>query len=434
VGDTIERYEVVEKLGQGGAAQVYRVRHTQLGKDFALKVLIVRRHPDLQKRLIQEAQLQSAVDHPNVVRVFDLLEVKDSPALLMELIQGPALHPWLAEHTPDIDTVLEVFEAMVEGVAAAHALGLVHRDLKPDNVLLVQRDGGWHPKIADFGLAKMTRGDSDLGLSRTGVALGTPQYMAPEQIRDAKRVDARADIFALGCLLYLLVCGRGAFQRNTVIDIYQAIAAGDYTPPRELRSDLPEHVVRAIDGCLQVDIDARIQSCEALLEVLHDTVPSPSVPAPPLLSPPPSSAPPPRQPGRPPWARIAAVVVILIALGLSGQLIIAMAAFVWQSLGEPSSTSSGDISEGVCGGVVGDVVGFAWAGSSLRPREVGAIWTLDRDRNVREEHPTEENGWSAKTPIVCVLPKGARLTLEEAPVDVPRAVWVPVVAGAVDVD
>ena len=410
-GATIERYVVVEKLGEGAAAQVFRVRHAQLGKDFALKVLSIRRHPDLRKRIIQEGQLQSSVDHPNVVRVFDILDVKDSPALLMELIEGPTLDVWAAEHEPDLDTALEVFTAMVHGVAAAHELGLVHRDLKPGNVLLVSRGGQWQSKIADFGLAKATRGDGGLGLSMTGVALGTPQYMAPEQIRDSKRVDERADVFALGCMLYLLVCGKGPFEHAAMIDTYQAIVSGDYPPPRGLNPELPDRVVEAIDGCLRVDANERIGSCQALLTVLEGRPPSP---------------PPPARPR--PWLATAVVVMGIAVLGLGGQIVIGAATLAWWAHLDRASAA---VAEGICGGVVGEVVGYAWAGASL-DRDAGSVWTLDRDRNVRADHPREDNDWDVGAPVVCILPKGARVTLELAPIEVPRAVWVPVVAGSVE--
>ncbi len=412
VGTTIERYEVVEMLGEGAAAQVFRVRHSQLGQDFALKVLTVRRHPDLQKRLIQEGQLQSSVTHPNVVRVFDILDVQNSPALLMEYIDGPTLDAWAEEHKPDVDTAVRVFKSIVQGVAAAHELGLVHRDLKPANVLLKQREGQWHPKIADFGVAKATRREGGLGLSLTGVALGTPQYMAPEQIRDSKRVDERADVFALGCILYRLVCGRGPFEHETMIDVYQAVVGGDYPPPQEVRSGLPATVVEAIHGCLKVDADERIPSCEALLAALDGEGAAP-------------------RPARAqPWLRIAAVVTGIVLLGVVGQIFIAAVTLAWWA---SMATSQPVQVAGICGGTVGEVAGYSWAGASL-DREQGQVWTLDRDRNVREDLPSEDNNWDAQTPVVCVLPKGAKVTLELPPVEIPRAVWVPVVVGSVIVD
>ncbi|MFH1463999.1 MAG: serine/threonine-protein kinase [Pseudomonadota bacterium] len=267
-GQHVDRYEVQALLGQGGMAQVFRVRHLQLGTERALKVLLMA-HPGVQQRLLQEGRLQASLEHPHIVAVSDVLDLGGTSGLLMEYVPGPALDLWLSRYRPSLDEALAIFRPIVAAVAHAHTHGFIHRDLKPANVLLLRDGDTLRPKVADFGLAKALA--EELGATRgtrTGAAMGTPAYMAPEQIRDAKSVDERADVFALGCILYELLCGRLAFGGCDLLSVYAAITAHDYTRAREVVPDLPAHLDDAIDRCLSVDPDERPASCAALLELL----------------------------------------------------------------------------------------------------------------------------------------------------------------------
>lgn len=268
-GQTVDRYVVDSLLGRGGMAVVFRVRHTQLASFHALKVLTIA-SAGIKDRLLQEGRVQASLRHPNVVAVTDVLDVGGSPGLVMEYIEGPSLDRWLESNRPGLEQAEAIFRAIVSGVDAAHRQGLVHRDLKPANVLLAPTgQGHFVPKVADFGLAKALV-DEDGGMKRTrsGVTMGTPQYMAPEQIRDAKNVDARADIFSLGCILYELVSGRPPFDGPDILSIFNAVASGTYTPPSIAVADLPKRFNDAIVGCLTTDRELRIPSCVALLDVL----------------------------------------------------------------------------------------------------------------------------------------------------------------------
>jgi serine/threonine-protein kinase len=268
-GQVIDRYTVETRLGQGGMASAWRVRHNTLGTTHALKLLSVA-DADVGRRMVAEGKMQATLRHPNIVPVADVIFVDRRPALLMELVEGPALEDWLLDRVPTLDQALELFEGILAGVARAHEAGLVHRDLKPGNVLLVPAPGGAIPKVTDFGLAKILEPEqSGAGMTASGEMMGTPQFMAPEQIRSARDVDARADIFALGCILYTLVTGTRPFDGREVMSIYNAIVVGNYVPALERVPSLPRRVGKVIDTCLQVDRERRFPTCHALAAALE---------------------------------------------------------------------------------------------------------------------------------------------------------------------
>lgn len=270
-GERIDRYVVEGTLGEGGMAVVYRLRHETLGSFHALKVLKVDR-ADIRARLVTEGQLQAALRHPNIVAVNDVINVKGRTGLLMELVEGPSLYEWLYENQPTPEQALDIFRGILAGVARAHRAGLVHRDLKSANVLLDDTDGKVVPKVTDFGLAKVLDDAPDHTQTRTGMALGTPRYMAPEQIRNSKEVDARADVFALGCLLYRLSCGRDPFENDDTFALFESICHGKYPAPESLNPGIAPTVRAAIVGALTPDRDRRIADCETLLAVLDGEV------------------------------------------------------------------------------------------------------------------------------------------------------------------
>lgn len=262
---TLARYEIVGLLGRGGMAVVYLARHRELRSWHAIKVLAGSGRR-VAARLVQEGRVQSALRHPNVVAVTDLVEVESEPALVMEYVDGPSLDQLLRSYRPTADEVDLLARGILDGVAAAHRAGVVHRDLKPGNVLIAVHHDRVVPKVADFGLVKVLAGDEpESGFTRTGASLGTPAYMAPEQIRDAAHVDARADVFALGCILYELATGRLAFEGADTFEIHEKIVRGRVLDPRLDVPDLPAHRAEAILAALRTDRDARLPSAEALL-------------------------------------------------------------------------------------------------------------------------------------------------------------------------
>ena len=268
-GTVIDRYVVESILGTGGTAVVYLVRHQTLGTRHALKVLSVT-SDSIRKRMIREGQVQAAMRHLNVVAVTDVIDVDGQPGLLLEYIGGPALDQALKKYQLTLGDAEVLFNGILAGVRHAHQQDLVHRDLKPSNVLLSRTPDGFVPKVTDFGLAKiLVDAEGDGAHTRSGIAMGTPAYMSPEQIRDARNVDQRADIFSLGCILYELVCGQRAFGGDEALRIYNSVTGGEFTAPRDLVPDLPERFDMAIRGALTVDRDRRIPDCETLQAVLQ---------------------------------------------------------------------------------------------------------------------------------------------------------------------
>jgi predicted ATPase len=261
-GATVDRYVVEGTLGSGGMAEVYAVRHTTLGLSAALKVLRIR-SPQLAGRLLREGRAQARLQHPNVVRVLDLLEVEGAPALLMERVEGPTLAQIIAQGPLPLQRIDRLVRGVMLGLHAAHLQGIVHRDLKPSNVIVAAGDV---PRIADFGLATALLDESDHALTRPGTAIGTPAYMAPEQHEDAHLVDARADIFALGVVMYELVAGQAPAAGGNLLAAWQKMSNKRWRKLGELIPGLPERVDQAVCWALEPDRNQRAPGVAALWE------------------------------------------------------------------------------------------------------------------------------------------------------------------------
>jgi len=269
-GDRIGRFIVERKVGRGAMASVYRVRDVATGTPFALKVLDLA-GPQTRERFAQEAEAQSRLRHPNIVALVEVVEVGGQPALVMEFVEGLNLDQLLGREPLEYAMIDRLFAHVCAGVAAAHAEGMVHRDLKPANVLVGEIGGLRVAKVSDFGVVKLlTEADSRLTLGR--VHLGTPGFMAPEQAFDPRDVDARADLFSLGCILYWMTTGQMAFPGNHH-ERFTSAAAGRWTDPRVHVPTLPDRYIQAISACLQVDRDRRPASVSALLDILRPPLP-----------------------------------------------------------------------------------------------------------------------------------------------------------------
>jgi len=263
-GQLVGGWVVEHELGAGGVAVVYRVRHEATGVRKALKVLHLP-HDRVQKRLLREGRAQGALVHPHIVAFDEILDVNGAPALLMEWVKGPSLRDLLQFGALAIDDLDRLGRQLLAAIGHAHRHGVVHRDLKPSNVLLaLDPQGSVVPKIADFGLA---RADGDLdGLhTRTGAMLGTPLYVAPEQVEDAKRAGPRADLFSLAALLYEAATGSSAFDAPHTRAVLNRSATGDYVPPEQLRPELPARIVGALHDALRPDPEARVPDAATFL-------------------------------------------------------------------------------------------------------------------------------------------------------------------------
>jgi serine/threonine protein kinase len=272
-GTVIERYRVESLLGAGGHGEVWKVRHTTLGQAMALKVIRTS-SAALNDRLIQEGRLQAALRHPNLLAVQDVLDVGGSPGLLLEFIDGPSLQGLLAQSRLPREEALRLFEQIALGVGHAHEAGVVHRDLKPANVLLSRVGRAYQAKVADFGLAKVLQ--EDARMTRSGMAMGTLCYMAPEQVRNAARVDQRADIFALACILYEMLRGMPPIPATDLIQYYNAILTSDWDPLSIALPDIPPALEHTIAACLRPEPEARPQDVAAMLAMMRgEPMPSP---------------------------------------------------------------------------------------------------------------------------------------------------------------
>ncbi|MCB9695098.1 MAG: serine/threonine protein kinase [Alphaproteobacteria bacterium] len=268
-GTVIDKFEVVELLGQGAMASVYLVRHRHLDAPYALKVLQIQR-PEVAERLLTEGRVQAGLRHPNVVGVSDVILVNGQPGLVLEFVDGPTLERFIKDYGPlDIPAIDHIGLSIAKGLRAAHRAGHLHRDLKPANILMDYLDDQWIPKIADFGLAKFLfgGGDGEVSVTRTGQIMGSPTFMSPEQCRDAKSVDQRADVFALGAVLYELATGQRCFDAPDVVQVFARIVSGAFVPVIDLRPDLPRRMVMAIHGALVVDPAHRIPDVDTFMAV-----------------------------------------------------------------------------------------------------------------------------------------------------------------------
>src|SRR5438477_3086250 len=265
---TVGEYDIVEKIAEGGMGTVYRGKHQQTGQIVAIKVVPshMTSNQVLLKRFENEFRAASKLDHPNIVRALDYGTVSGRPYLVMEFVDGESLGQTLERigKMDEADAVRVVTDACT-GLEEAHKQGMIHRDIKPDNIM-VTRDG--KVKIADMGLVKDI-GD-ELNLTRTGRGLGTPHFMAPEQFRNAKNADVRCDIYSMGATLYMMVTGELPFKSCGPLDAWMKKTKNDIPPPRKLNPKISERTDAAIQRAMHYDAAKRPQSCREFVADLQD--------------------------------------------------------------------------------------------------------------------------------------------------------------------
>ncbi|MEJ2085362.1 MAG: protein kinase, partial [Acidobacteriota bacterium] len=280
VGRKLGHYEVLAKLGEGGMGEVYRAEDTTLARQVALKVLpaAVASDPDRLSRFEREAKVLAALVHPNIVTIFSVEKSGGVLFLTMELVEGRTLSQLISKGGMPIARFFELAIPLADALAAAHERGIIHRDLKPGNVM-VSDDG--RVKILDFGLAKLKREELSVDssqmqtepLTEPGLVVGTLSYMSPEQL-EGKDLDARSDIFSLGCLMYEMLAGRRPFRGDSTAGRLAALLR-DEPPP--LTGYNPT-VAGLIERCLRKDVNQRIQSAAELKSALEAALESPTEP------------------------------------------------------------------------------------------------------------------------------------------------------------
>ena len=278
-GTKLGTYEIIGLLGAGGMGEVYRARDSQLGRDVAIKVLpaFLSRDPDRLRRFEQEARAAAALNHPNILAVYQMGVHEGAPYLVSELLEGSTLRERLARGPLAARKAVEYAAQTAHGLAAAHEKGIVHRDLKPEN-LFVTNDG--RLKILDFGLAKLIQKPTDepsaatvSGQTEPGVVLGTVGYMAPEQVR-GHAADHRADLFALGAILYEMLTGKRSFHKPTSAETMSAILNEEPPPVSQITPGVPPALQRVVQRCLEKTPEQRFHSASDLafaLEALSDS-------------------------------------------------------------------------------------------------------------------------------------------------------------------
>ncbi|MGZ4822633.1 MAG: serine/threonine-protein kinase, partial [Terriglobales bacterium] len=268
------RYRIDRMLGQGGMGAVYKAWDKELNRPVALKLIRPGLALDavLEQRFKQELLLASKISHKNILRIHDLGEAGGIKFISMAFIEGQDLHQLLQrEGKLETGRAVKIACQLCAALQAAHGEGVVHRDLKPQNILLDKHENVY---VSDFGLAKSL--EQDTGMTRSGEFLGTPRYMAPEQVQGGK-IDHRADLYALGLMLYEMVTGDVPFHADTTLQLMYKRVHEAPKNPKTLNPDLPEWVVRVIMKCLERDPQQRYQaSAEILRDLEAGTAPAAS--------------------------------------------------------------------------------------------------------------------------------------------------------------
>ncbi|MFT5325407.1 MAG: serine/threonine protein kinase [Planctomycetaceae bacterium] len=259
-------FKLLKKLGQGGMGEVYLANQLSLDRQVALKILSkeMAKKPGFVERFVREARAMAKIDHPNAVKVYAADSDKGLNYVGIEYIDGQSMQDWIDKlETLSVGDSINVILSCADALNHAHELNLIHRDIKPDNILVTKKGV---VKVADFGLAKALD-DEDMSMTQSGTGLGTPLYMPPEQARDAKNVDHRTDIYALGCTFYYFLTGRLPFEGGSVLKLIVAKEKGQYPAARSLNSKIPEKLSLMIDKMIQKEAKHRYSSCA---EIIND--------------------------------------------------------------------------------------------------------------------------------------------------------------------
>ena len=273
----LERYQITNKIGQGGMGAVYEAKHTLIGKRVAVKVLLDKyaQRDQIVARLEQEARLASSIGHENIIDITDFGTTPDGRTfVVMEYLEGESLAQLVArEGKLSEQRTINIALQIASALGAAHKKGVIHRDVKPENVFMLKRSGKDYVKVVDFGISKSLRpAESEDGysprLTQTGMVLGTPLYMSPEQARGDDELDHRIDIYALGVIIYEMLTAEVPFRGNNYLSIISQVINEQPKPPHELRDDISLDLESVVMKALAKDADERYQSMEELAQDL----------------------------------------------------------------------------------------------------------------------------------------------------------------------
>ena len=265
------KYRVLRRIGEGGMGVVVEAENSITGKRVAIKWMHpqVAARPEAAERFLREARASARVRHPNVVDVYDVVHEADSCFLVMELLDGEPLSALLMRGGMPAHELIGLLLDAMRGVSAAHKQGVIHRDIKPDNIFLAEEaDRAIRtPKVLDFGISKVTGSDA-MSLTRTGATLGTPMYMSFEQICGVKDIDARTDVYAFGVILYEALTGHPPYHAESFPELIVKISNTRPMTPKSLRPDLPSTLDRLVQRAMAKERDERVPSLEVLIREL----------------------------------------------------------------------------------------------------------------------------------------------------------------------
>ena len=259
-------FQILKKLGQGGMGEVFLAKQISLDRKVALKTLSkeLSKREDSVQRFLREARAMARIDHPNAVRVYAVDSKQGLHFAAIEYIDGQSMQDWFNQlKRLEVGDALHVILRCGEALKLAHELKIIHRDIKPDNILVTKKGA---VKLADFGLAKAL--DEDQSMTQTGTGMGTPLYMAPEQARNAKHVDQRSDIYALGVTLYQFLTGSLPFSGGTTLELLMSKESGRFESARKLNPNVPERLDLVLDKMLAKDPNHRHATCEEMMNDL----------------------------------------------------------------------------------------------------------------------------------------------------------------------
>ncbi|MGB7346259.1 MAG: protein kinase, partial [Pirellulaceae bacterium] len=259
-------YEIISTLGKGGMGVVYKARHVPLDRTVAVKMIISGEHAseDQIRRFQKEAEAAANLSHPNIVSVYEVGEHQGLPFFSLEFVDGPSLSEQLKETTMSDREAASILLPIARAIEYSHQRGILHRDLKPQNILLTPEGV---PKVADFGLAK--RLDSNDGQTMTGVVVGTPGYLAPEQAADTRKVGPHTDVYALGCILYCIMTGRPPFKAPTAVETVRQLLFQEPMPPSKFQENLDKDLETICMKALEKEISKRYRSAGELADELQ---------------------------------------------------------------------------------------------------------------------------------------------------------------------
>jgi serine/threonine-protein kinase len=274
VGTTLaSKYRLDEELGRGGMGAVYRAFHLLVHKDFAVKVLNeeLASHKKIAQRFFLEAQAAGRIGHPGILEVYDVGEdAAGRPFMVMELLRGEPLSAMLARGPLGVDEACWIAIEVLDVLAAAHGAGVVHRDVKPQNVFLVDVDGGKRSvKLLDFGIAKFMEHDGASAITRSGEIIGSPLYMAPEQAKGEAEIDARVDVWSVGAMLFEMLTGTAAHAAASPVAVLAKILTEPAPPPSSKREAVPREIDAIVTRALRIERAERFESARAMQRELR---------------------------------------------------------------------------------------------------------------------------------------------------------------------